>query len=250
MTACTGGSACRSRRSRAARKQANAAKDQFLGLVSHELRTPLTTIRGNADVLVREHERLDPETRQQALADIASESERLQRIVDNLLLLARLEQGETPEAEPVLVIREINKVVSRHQRQHPDRKFQVHARHKPRPVLFSATYLDQVLDNLLSNAEKYSPPGEPIEIEIDRTPDRVVVRVVDRGPGIDESEQDRVFDPFYRGNAARDSTMGIGIGLSVCKRLVESQGGEIRARNRAGSGAEFEFSLPVVRARV
>ncbi|MBI2724338.1 MAG: PAS domain S-box protein [Chloroflexi bacterium] len=143
---------------------ANAAKDEFLGMVSHELKTPITTIFGNAQILHARGAEIDEEARQDALADIRHESERLHRIVDNLLVLARLEGGKSPDMEPVLLQRTIEKVVASHGARFPHREFRYASLPRFRPVLAEPLYVEQVLRNLISNAEKYSPPGAPIEI--------------------------------------------------------------------------------------
>lgn len=226
-------------------RSANAAKDEFLSLVSHELKTPLTTIRGNASVLFRHKDKLDAESRNGALADIVADSERLHRIIENLLLLARAEQGERLETEPLLVVRVVEKVVQRHRQHHPERPIEVIQQGDPRPVEFSEASLEQVMENLISNAEKYSPPTEPILIRVERVPHEVRLSVQDHGVGLGSLEVGRLFDRFYRSDGARAQAEGLGIGLAVCKRLVEAQGGSIWASNRAGGGAEFGFALPV-----
>lgn len=228
-------------------REANAAKDEFLGLVSHELKSPLTTIHGNAVVLREKGAALDQETVKRALDDVAQESERLHRLIDNLLLLARLEQGHELEREPVLVIEVVRTVVARHQARHPSRRFKIVEKQKKRkPVNFAESYLEQVIENLISNAEKYSPDDEAIVIEIDRTDEVVSFRVLDRGFGIQDAEADRLFQAFYRSEGTRKKVAGLGVGLAVCKRLVEAQDGEIWVHPRDGGGTEFGFSLPVI----
>ncbi|HXK34484.1 MAG TPA: ATP-binding protein [Dehalococcoidia bacterium] len=222
---------------------ANAAKDEFLSLVSHELKTPLTTIRGNAGVLLRSWASLDDETRGGALADIVAESERLHRIIENLLLLARAEQGQQVPPEPLLVKHVLRRVVDRFRQYYPHRTFEVLEYGDPRPVMFSNDFLEQVMDNLLSNAEKYSPPSEPIVIAVERDEREVRMMVLDRGIGIAAEDAERIFDPFYRSGAARGRAEGLGIGLAVCKRLVEAQGGRMWARPREGGGSEFGVAL-------
>jgi PAS domain S-box-containing protein len=223
---------------------ANAAKDEFLSLVSHELKTPLTTIRGNATILARTNNALDTESVRAALKDIVAESERLNRIIENLLLIARAEGGHTFEVEPVLVTRVVERVIARHQLHNPERVVEVRQRGDSRPVVFSEAFMEQVIDNLMSNAEKYSPVSEPIIIEVERKSREVRVRVLDRGAGVRSEDLSRLFDSFYRSGSAKGKE-GLGIGLAVCKRLVEAQGGRIWASPRPGGGSEFGFALPV-----
>jgi two-component system sensor histidine kinase KdpD len=227
-------------------RAANAAKDEFLGLVSHELRTPLTAVRGNAEVLLQRMEQLNESGREGALRDIANESERLNRIIDNLLLLARVEQGQEAEREPLVVVRIVERVLARHRRRNPSRGFEIVEHDRPRPVSFVEGYLEQVVENLVSNAEKYSPSHEPIRIEIERDDMEVRIRVLDRGVGITQEEADQLFEPFYRARATSGRAAGLGIGLSVCKRLVTAQGGRVWAQPREGGGAEFGFALPIL----
>jgi two-component system sensor histidine kinase KdpD len=225
---------------------ANAAKDEFLGLVSHELKTPLTTVRGNAEILLRAFERLDADSRTGALTDILGESERLQRIIENLLLLARTERRDPSDIEPVLVRQAVRKVVERHRRRHPERRFDLVELVEPTPVLCSEACIEQVIDNFLSNAEKYSPLGAAVTVAMRRDGDEFSVDVIDAGDGIDPGDNERLFEPFYRGERSRGRAEGLGIGLAVCKRLVEAYGGRIWARERDGGGAVFGFSFPVL----
>lgn len=228
-------------------RKANAAKDEFLGLVSHELRTPLTVIRGNAHVLSRSTAAVSANDRQTAMDDIVRESERLQAIIDNLLVLARLDQGQALQLEPIIVRRVIERVVSSKRLTNTSREFRVTAIGSAEPVNFAEGYLDQIIENFISNAQKYSPPTEPIEIVIQRDDDELTVRVLDRGIGITAEEGTALFEPFYRSDNVHPTVAGLGIGLTVCKRLIEAQGGRIWANPREGGGSEFGFAMPVVR---
>ena len=141
---------------------ANQAKDEFLGLVSHELRTPITTIFGNAQVLHYRGSRLDADTRDQAVADIEQESERLHRIIDNMLALSRLEAGREIETEPVVVDRMVERIVTSFRQRQKYRTIEIDNEPGLQPVAAEPVYFEQVLRNLLSNADKYSPPTEPV----------------------------------------------------------------------------------------
>ncbi|HZP57271.1 MAG TPA: PAS domain-containing protein [Dehalococcoidia bacterium] len=226
-------------------RRANKVKDEFLGLVSHELRTPITTIFGNAQVLRSRGERLDAAVRQQALRDIEQEAERLHRIIDNMLVLARIESGRPLETEPLLLHRLIAHVASRHRERHPGRTVRLDVPAVLPPVIGEPTYFEQVLGNLLNNAEKYSPAEQPIDVQARHEGDQVFVAVRDRGSGIAPEDAEQIFETFYRARSTAGKVSGAGIGLAVCKRLVEAQGGTISARPRDGGGAEFTFSLRV-----
>ncbi len=224
-------------------KKANAAKDEFLGLVSHELKTPITTIYGNAEVLRRRLDRLDDESRVSALDDISNEAERLHRIIDNLLVLARLERGQEISSEPMLARRIVDRVVADHRRRFPHRTVRVEADENSQPITGEPVYVEQVVRNLLSNAEKYSPATEPIDVRIQAAGDMLEVSVLDRGHGFAAEEADLLFTPFYRSPATSDRAGGFGIGLAVCKRLIEAQAGTMWARQRPGGGSDIGFAL-------
>lgn len=226
-------------------EQANAAKDDFLGLVSHELKTPITTILGNADVLSRSFDRIDPEARTAALEDVRNEAERLNRIIENLLVLARLEQGQGPEFEPLNLPKLIERVGAAHRRNFPHRTIQIGSARPAEFAMGSELYIEQVLGNLLSNAEKYSPPDGRISIDVRACGDAIEVSVRDEGAGLAEDERERIFTPFYRSPRTRGQAQGVGIGLAVCRRLMEVQGGEIHARP-SKRGAEFVLRLPIL----
>ncbi len=227
-------------------QQANAAKDDFLGMVSHELKTPITTIRGNAEILRLRSAKLTDADRAGALDDIGNESERLQRIIDNLLVLARLEHGQEIGAEPLLVRRVIQRLVAEHRQRASHREIEVISDVVATPVYGEPVYLEQILRNLLSNAEKYSPPDSPITIRLAAEGGELCVSVLDCGAGFAPGEAERIFAPFYRSPDTASRVSGVGIGLAVCKRLVAAQGGRLWARNREGGGAEIGFALPII----
>ena len=224
---------------------ANEAKDEFLGLVSHELRTPITTVYGGARLLRRRGASLDEESKESVLDDIEHESERLHRIVEDLLVLARIELGQEVPTEPVLVQRVIEKSANAVSRRRPERQLRLHVDEALEPAAASAVYLEQILRNLLSNADKYSPPDEPIELTAcqDGSGD-IIISVRDHGPGIGAQELELIFERFYRSDRTAKQAGGAGIGLTVCKRLIEAQGGRIWAGTPEGGGLEVSFSLP------
>jgi two-component system, sensor histidine kinase and response regulator len=227
-------------------QKANRAKDEFLGLVSHELRTPVTVILGNAELLQKRGEDLTRETQRIALADLTVEANRLRRIIENLLVLARLEHGPELETEPVLLRALVAEQIEDHRRAFPAREVLLDASEEFAPVAFAhATHVELILRNLLNNAEKYSLPGTAIEVALYQTDGDVTVSVRDRGRGISVEEAEALFEPFYRSPVTSQSVLGIGIGLSVCRRLIEAHGGRIWAHPRPGGGSDFSFSLPL-----
>jgi K+-sensing histidine kinase KdpD len=213
--------------------------------VSHELKTPITTILGNAKVLHDKRELISEHDQRVALADIAHEASRLHSIIENLLVLARLERGQRIEMEPMLIERFVERLVGEHMRANPARKVRLTSEAGNAPVLAEPGYSEQVLRNLLSNAEKYSPREQPIDVRITREGAAVRIAVRDRGAGLGADEAERIFEPFYRSPRVADRAQGVGIGLSVCRRLVEAQSGEIAAGPAEGGGTEFWFTLPI-----
>lgn len=227
-------------------KRVNEVKDEVLGLVSHELRTPLTTLIGNANALTRWGTTLAVADREQAVADIRHDAERLQFIIENMLVLARAGADEAPELEPVLLNRVIGGVVRDFRARHPRRVIELDGADSPATVLGNDTYVRQILINLLSNADKYSPAQEPITVTLSIGDGRVVTSVRDRGKGVPESHRDLLFDAFFRSSSNSRQASGMGLGLTVCKRLVEEQHGAISARPAPQTGTIFEVSLPLV----
>jgi signal transduction histidine kinase len=225
-------------------RRANEAKDEFLGLISHELRTPITTIYGGARLLHSRAGQLDTDSHNSLLADIESESERLHRLVEDLLVLSRLELNQRVATEPVLLQHVIQKAAEASRKRNRQVTADIPAGLPA--VAAEPTYLDQVLRNLLSNAEKYSTAGEPIEIAVTRNgATEATVTVSDRGPGVPDEEAERIFDRFFRSKHTAGKVGGAGIGLTVCKRLIEAQAGRIWACPREGGGLAVSFALPL-----
>lgn len=219
-------------------------REEFLSLISHELRTPIAIIVGNADILLRHLKNLTADQTQQALEDLASQAERLQEIIENLLLLSKMDQPEPVLVEPVQVKRLVENSVAAFNRRVPARPVLVSVEGTGSLALGEPALLAMVLDNLIANANKYSPAGEPIEVRIADPEDGAVeVRVLDRGIGLDPDDLDAIFTPFYRSPAARAQAGGMGLGLAVCQRAMIGQGGTIAARRRDDGGSEFIIRL-------
>jgi signal transduction histidine kinase len=226
--------------------KASLAKDEFLSLLSHELRTPITTILGNADVLFRRGYLFDAASRDQALADMRAEAFRLHRIIENLLILARIDKDRMLPNEPVMLGRLVQRLVTDHMRQQPNREVLCFGLDEKLVASCQPHTIELVVSNLLSNAEKYSPKDTPIEVHIARRDDLIELIILDRGIGFDDEEARNLFEPLYRSAHAATRAQGMGIGLTVCKRLIEANGGQIWAAQRPGGGSEFGFTLPRV----
>jgi hypothetical protein len=235
------------KRAEEALAQSAKLKDEFLGLVSHELRTPIAIVVGNGDILLRHGESLTEEQRQEALKDLVTHAERLQGIIENLLFLSRVEVSEQVAAEPVQLERLAVLAVESFQRRDDSRQITVSSEGATPLVMGEPALLTVVLENLLSNAHKYSPQGAPIEIRlVNEGRGRVELHVLDRGLGLDPDEREAVFGAFYRSNAAKTRAGGMGLGLAVCERVMVAQGGSIRAEAREDGGSDFVINLPAL----
>jgi two-component system, OmpR family, sensor histidine kinase KdpD len=220
-------------------------RNSLLSAVSHDLRTPLAAIAGASSTLLDGGEALDAKTRQELLQTVLEESESLNRLVGNLLDTTRLEAGalrlhsEWQSLEELLgvVLNRLGRQLERHP---------VTTRLPPDLPLVRAdgVLLQQVLLNLLENAAKYSPPGAPVEVSAAARDGELVVEVADRGRGLPAGDEQRIFDKFHR-SADVAGRAGAGLGLTVCKGIVQLHGGRIEAENRPGGGAVFRFTLPV-----
>jgi two-component system sensor histidine kinase KdpD len=140
----------------------------------------------------------------------------------------------------------VEKLVEEHRLRFPHRKIDVEIDAGSIAAEGQPTYIEQVLRNLMSNAEKYSPTDKPIKVRVRRRETNIEAFVLDRGPGFPEEEGERLFTPFYRSPRTSGTAAGVGIGLAVCRRLIDAQGGRIWAKPRPGGGAEMGFSLPAV----
>ncbi len=225
-------------------RAALAVKEDFLGLVSHELRTPLTVIVGMASLMARPDAR--PEFMRDTALEIRESAEHLMSLLESMLVLARTDRSEDFSLEPLTLTRVVARAVERHREVHPHRRVSFESRNEQALVDGHEPWITQIVANLLGNAEKYSPSDGEIRVLLDRDGASVAVRVLDEGIGLPDPEAARVFEPFYRSHRAEARSGGLGLGLAVCKRLVDLQGGTIWAASRPSGGSEFGFSLPAL----
>jgi PAS domain S-box-containing protein len=232
-----------------ARIETDHLRDTFIGILSHELRTPVTAIYGGSQVLLGRGDRLDRDVANELLVDIAGEAERLHRLIENLLILARAERGEgIVGGEPVLLQHVLPSIVERERAMWLGTDIAATIPLGLPTVRGHEAYVGQVIRNLLSNAVKYGGPQAAVRIVAEGGEDGVTIRVLDDGPGLDPESVEHLFDLYYRAPGASTTAPGAGIGLYVCQQIVNALGGTIWARQRPEGGAEFGFRLPVYEA--
>jgi two-component system sensor histidine kinase KdpD len=224
-------------------------RNTLLSGVSHELRTPLAGITGAASTLLDAGDRLTPAARREMLDTIVGESERMERLINNLLDMTRMESGGGPALRKEWV--PLQEIVGSALR-HVDRLLQGRplttdlgdrSGGAPGLVHVDAVAVEQVIVNLIHNAIEHTPPASPIEISARSDGDEVAVEVADRGPGLPAGTERRVFEKFFRIQRP-GGRRGIGLGLAICHAIVEAHQGTIAAANRAGGGTVFRFTLP------
>ena len=219
-------------------------REAFVGILSHELRTPVTSIYSGVELLRTHH--LSESVSRDVLNDVAVEAETLQRLIDDLLVMVRVERGvQLALAEPVLVHRIVSLALADERRRWADRHFVATIPTDLPTAMADDGLLRQVLRNLLSNAAKYGPPDSTILVTAREADGWIEVRVTDEGPGIAVDQRERVFDLFYRGTMAA-RIQGSGVGLYVARALMEAMGGTIVIGDHA-HGAEFILRLPIYR---
>ncbi len=227
-------------------RRAGELRDAFIGIVSHELRTPITTIYGMSQLLRQRHRTMDPEALSQVIEDIQGEADRLRRLTEDLLVLSRTEGGRLQlTSDPLLVGHVVRRRIADESTRWPAHRFGAEITPGLPLVLGEEMYVEQVVQNLLSNAAKYSPPGSDIRVVVAHEDGEVVVRVLDPGIGLEQETPDTLFELYYRAPNAARAAPGAGIGLFVCRQLILAMGGRIWARPRDSGGAEFGFALPV-----
>lgn len=218
----------------------------MLRSVSHDLRTPLTSITGNADMLLDEEAHLSAQSRQQLLQDISSDATWLRTVVENLLAITRLEDGDvTLSTEIELVddvIEEAMRHISREANQHvivvePSSELLL-ARMDPQLIV-------QVIVNLVNNAITHTQAGSTIVISSYGEGPMVAIEVADNGPGVSDEDKDQIFEPFYSARTGTaDSSRSVGLGLALCRTIVQAHGGTIRVIDAVPQGSRFVFTLP------
>jgi len=219
-------------------------RNSLLSSVSHDLRTPLATITGAVSTILEQRERLDAQTQRELLESVHEEAERLNRLVQNLLEMTRLESGALQlkrELHPPEEV--IGAALGRLGKRLADRRVTTSVPPDLPLVAMDDVLIEQVLVNLLDNALKYTPAGSPIEVIATATDQNLTIEIADHGPGLPPGEEDRVFEKFFRGDQI--VARGAGLGLAICRGIVRAHGGRIWAQNLPGGGVAFLFTLPL-----
>ena len=223
--------------------EAQNVRNTFLSSVSHDLRTPLAVVAGAASTLLEKEGSLDRSARFELLQTIHEETDRLERIIRNVLNLTRLDSGAIKvrkEWQPLEEI--IGVVLNRFSDRFQERPLELKIPSDLPLIPFDALLMEQVLSNLLENVLRHTPAGTPVQMNVTPEKTAVMLEIADRGPGIPDHEEEAIFKKFTRGTHTQ---MGAGIGLSICRVIVEAHGGRIWAENRPGGGASFKFVIPI-----
>jgi PAS domain S-box-containing protein len=228
-------------------KELDQMKSQLLSTVSHELRTPLASIKGFATTLLRRDVEWDETSRREFLAIIDEESDRLSELISNLLDMSRIEAGTLRvEPEPADLQPLVADTVAEFQVMTHHHEFKARLPSRLPLVVADPRRIRQVLRNLVENAVKYSPEGGKITIAVRVLTEQVEISVSDQGLGIEPQHLEHIFDRFYQVDSASTRNVGgSGLGLSICKAIVEAHGGQIRADSQPGAGSVFYFTLPL-----
>lgn len=225
-------------------------RSNLLRSVSHDLRTPLTSISGNAANLLYSEEEFDSETRRKLYKDIYTDSIWLSNLVENLLSVSRIEEGRMLIKKEVELLDDIiDEALNHTDRSREGHKITMKPAQEIILVQADARLIVQVIINLLNNAIKYTPSGSEITVSSERLEKQALVSVADNGGGIPDAEKEQVFKMFFSGSKQNsDSRRGVGMGLALCRSIIQAHGGEISLRDNQPHGCVFSFTLPLSEA--
>ena len=217
-------------------------RNAILSSISHDLKTPLATIKGAASSLL-EDRFIDSSARQELTRALYHEADRLDKQVKNLLQMTRLEAGAVHLHKEWLPLEEIvGSALTRFEGQLQGHTFRTHLPPDLPFVFCDGVLVEQVFSNLLENALKYSPSETSIELTASATNDSILIEIADQGDGIPLGDEIRIFEKFYRGHPSRAG--GVGLGLAICRAIIEAHGGRIWAENQVYGGVIFRFTIP------
>lgn len=221
-------------------------QEDFISTVSHELRTPLGFIKGYTTTLLRTDANWDEKTQREFLSIIDSETDRLQDLIANLLDSAKLQAGQiVMNFQQVRLESLVNDLLTRLTLHHPGLVIHTDIEQPLKPIQADPRRLIQVFENLLTNAEKYAP-ASPVYITIKPVKNGVKVDIRDEGPGIPEKYQERIFDRFFRVPDQQTNVHGSGLGLFICRQIIQAHHGEITLSSKVGEGTTFHIFLPEI----
>lgn len=229
-------------------ERANEIKTEFLAMISHELRTPLTSIIGFTNTLLADDVSWEPDEQRDFFQTIQQESNKLEELINHLLDLSRLEAGMLPIVlEPHSLHEIIDDILPEIKNITKNHSFTLRLPGDLPPIYADAKRIAQVLENLIHNAANYTPDGTRITLMAGKIGRYLQISIVDQGPGIPAAERKRVFEAFRRGNNEEsDVSKGAGLGLAICKGLVEAHGGRIWISRKISPGATISFTVPLV----
>jgi K+-sensing histidine kinase KdpD len=217
-------------------------RNTILSSISHDLRTPLATIKGAASSLL-ENEFIDAGARQEVTRALYHEADRLDKQVKNLLNMSRLEAGAVHLQKEWLPVEEVvGSALARFEGQLNGHTFRTHFPPELPLIFCDGVLIEQVFSNLLENALKYTPSCTSIDLTASAQEKSIVFEIADQGEGIPAGDEIRIFEKFYRGRPSREG--GVGLGLAICRAIIEVHGGRIWAENQAGGGVIFRFTIP------
>jgi signal transduction histidine kinase len=218
-------------------------KEDFVATVSHELRTPIAPIKGWASTLLEFGDRLSPDQRREAMESILRQAQRLERLVVNLLEASKIEHGRIDQIDgEVDVVPVVTRVVAEFQAAWPAREFRLSGIDGPCHSVGNELWIEQILSNLVSNAIKYSPSSEPVEVSLVERSGEIEVAVTDNGPGIPAHERERIFERFHR-LEQNETQSGTGLGLYIARQLAGEIGATVTVRGAPGRGSRFSLHL-------
>jgi len=228
--------------------QESRLQEDFISTITHELRTPLGFIKGYTTTLLRSDTNWDPETQQEFLRIIDQEADRLQELIENLLDSARLQTGNLKmDFQAVRVDSLVRAVADRVKLHHPELNVNIEPEQPGLIIRGDPKRLGQVFENLLNNAVKYAPGSDVwVKIEV-RDSEGVIIHVEDHGPGIPQRYLPHIFERFFRNPELEPYIHGSGLGLFICKKIVQAHQGQISVTSTVGSGTAFHISLPFQR---
>jgi len=225
------------------RIQSERMRNALLSAISHDIKTPLASIYGAATSLVEQGDWLDAEDRGELAKNIVSEAERLNRVVSNLLEMTRFDAGVEIRKDWQSVEEIVGSAMGHSESLLPGRQIQITIPADMPLIRVDDVLIEQVLVNLLENIAKYTPPDSSIEIIGAFSQTSVVLSVRDHGPGLAPGDEERVFEKFFRGPA--EGVRGVGLGLAICRAIIEAHGGTIRAGTNMYGGTTISIVLPI-----